>query len=143
MFVSLYWPADKLQCAPPLRQLRWAHGCNLERQMSGDRHCLATELEPTVAAARRACLPLLCGACGETERRASDSLGADSVGLGARGRCVTPGGLQPGGAEVTGSVWAHSVCASSRVDFTTGSCPWLTPPPPCLTPTPSLRLLPM
>lgn len=92
MFVFLYWPGDKLECAPLRRQLRWDHDCDLERQISGGRQCLPTALEPTVgrnAVGRRAAALVMSGFAvqrlQDTDQSASDSLSADSISLSAHG----------------------------------------------------------
>lgn len=92
LFVFLYWPGDKRECAPLRRQLRWDHDCNLERQISVDGQCLPTELEPTVgrsAVGRRAAALVVPGFAAQrlqdTDQSASDSVGADSVSLSTPG----------------------------------------------------------
>lgn len=154
MFVFLYWPGDKRECAPLRRQLRWDHDCNLERQISGDRQCLPTELEPTVgpnAVGRRAAALVMSGFAvqrqQDTDQSASDSLGADSVSLSTpglstcalRNTCRPSAGWGGGDGECLGP---FHVCVIARgllrhkwvVPLVDPPNPSPTPPPPSLLP---------
>lgn len=154
LFVFLYWPGDKLECTPLRRQLRWDHDCNLERQISGDRQCLPTELEPTVgpnAVGRRPAALIMSGFAvqrlQETEQSASDSLSADSVslsthGLGTCTLCNTwwsSAGWGGGGGECLGPIHVCVIaCGLLRhnwvVPLVDPPQPLTHPPPPSLLP---------